>query len=89
MGYILITPFVDILLIDIKNELLYKKKQFYIVIYVIQAKQFCPSIFMAHEPQIPSRHDRLNDRVASSVFFIVNSASKYIWPYILQWLKQI
>jgi hypothetical protein len=34
-------------------------------IYLMQAKEWSPSQFMAHDPQIPYRHDLLNERVES------------------------
>lgn len=41
-----------------------------------QAKVFWPSIFIAHEPQIPSRQERRKVRVGSRSFFILMRASK-------------
>ena len=35
-----------------------------------------PSMFIAHEPQIPSRHERRKVRVGSSSFLILISASR-------------
>lgn len=40
-----------------------------------QARVLTPSMFMAHEPQIPSRHDRRNVSVGSTSFLILMSAS--------------
>jgi hypothetical protein len=45
-----------------------------------QASVFVPSMFIAHEPQIPSRHDRLNVSVESTSFLILRSASSIIGP---------
>ena len=40
------------------------------------AKVFWPLMFMAHDPQIPSRHDRRKVSVGSISFFILMSASR-------------
>lgn len=56
--------------------------------YHMQAKVFTPPIFMAQEPQIPSRQDLLNVRVGSISFFILIRASKTIGPH-LQYYKNI
>lgn len=40
-----------------------------------QARVLTPSMFMAHEPQIPSRHDRRKVSVGSTSFLILMSAS--------------
>lgn len=45
---------------------------------LMQASECSPSQFMAQEPQMPSRQDRLSDRVESWVSFIFNKASKYM-----------
>ena len=37
---------------------------------------FCPLIFMAHEPQMPSLQDLLKVSVGSTSFFILISASR-------------
>ena len=37
---------------------------------------FCPSMFMAHDPQIPSLQDLLKVRVGSTSFLILISASR-------------
>jgi len=42
---------------------------------VIHARAFFPLIFIAQDPQIPSRQERLNVSVASISFFILKSAS--------------
>jgi hypothetical protein len=34
-------------------------------IYLMQAKEWSPSQFMAHDPQIPSLHDLLKESVES------------------------
>lgn len=49
-----------------------------------QASVFVPSMFIAHEPQMPSRHDRLNVSVESSSFLILSSASSIIGPHVLR-----
>ena len=41
-----------------------------------------PSMFMAHEPQMPSRHERRNVRVLSISFLILMSASSVIGPQL-------
>ena len=45
------------------------------------ASVFCPLMFIAHEPQIPSRHDRRNVSVLSTSFLILISASSTIGPH--------
>ena len=50
--------------------------------YQIQAKVFTPPIFMAHDPQIPSRHERLKVNVGSSSFLILIKASSTIGPQL-------
>ena len=39
-------------------------------IYRIQAKEWRPSQFMAHEPQIPYLQDLLNDKVESKFYLM-------------------
>ena len=39
-------------------------------------------MFMAHEPQIPSRHERRKVRVGSSSFLILRIASRTIGPHL-------
>jgi len=46
----------------------------------VQANVFCPSMFIAHEPQTPSRHDRRKVSVGSTLFLIQISASSTIGP---------
>lgn len=40
-----------------------------------QASVLTPSMFMAHDPQMPSRHDRRNVSVGSTSFLILIRAS--------------
>ena len=46
----------------------------------VQASQLVPSMFMAHEPQTPSRHERRKVNVESTLFLIQNNASRTIGP---------
>lgn len=50
--------------------------------YLIQAKVLVPPIFIAQEPQIPSRHERRKVNVGSTSFFILINASKTIGPQL-------
>ena len=43
-----------------------------------------PSMFIAHEPQIPSRHERRNVRVWSISFLILIRASRTMGPQSLR-----
>ena len=45
-----------------------------------QASRFLPSMFIAQEPQTPSRQDRRNDSVGSIWSLIVARASRTIGP---------
>ena len=62
------------------------KKQEYVVLLKLssilhkQANVFVPLMFIAQEPQMPSRHERLNVRLGSCSFFILIKASKTIIP---------
>ena len=48
----------------------------------MQARVLIPSMFMAQEPQIPSRQDRRKVRVGSISFLILISASRTIGPQV-------
>ena len=50
---------------------------------VVQARQLTPLMFMAHEPQMPSRHERRNVSEESTVALIRISASSTIGPQLL------
>ena len=50
----------------------------------MQARELQPPMFMAHEPQIPSRHDLLNVKVGSISLLILINASKTIGPHLNQ-----
>ena len=50
--------------------------------YHKQARVLPPSMFMAQEPHIPSRHDLLNVSVGSISFLILISASSIIGPHL-------
>src|SRR3546814_4733594 len=47
---------------------------------LVQASQFVPSMFMAHEPQMPSRQERRKVSVESTLFLIQKSASRTMGP---------
>lgn len=49
--------------------------------YLIQAKVLMPPMFMAQDPQIPSRHERLKVTVGSISFLILIKASSTIGPH--------
>lgn len=53
-----------------------------LIYYQMQASVLVPPIFIEHEPQIPSRHDRRNVRVGSISFLILINASKIIGPQL-------
>ena len=46
-----------------------------------QASVLLPLMFIAHEPQMPSRQERRNVSVGSSSFLILMSASSTIGPH--------
>ena len=50
--------------------------------YHKQARVLSPLMFMAQEPQIPSRHERLKVRVGSTSFFILMRASRTMGPHL-------
>jgi hypothetical protein len=54
------------------------------IIGFVHARVFTPSIFIAHDPQIPSRQDRLKVSVESVSFFIFITASNTIGPQFLR-----
>ncbi len=56
---------------------------------VVQASVFLPSIFIAQDPQIPSRQERLMERVLSTSFFILSNASKTIAPQSSKSIKKV
>ncbi len=47
---------------------------------LMQARPFLPSMFMAHEPQMPSRQERRKLKVESISFLILISASNTMGP---------
>jgi hypothetical protein len=49
-------------------------------IALVQASVLVPSIFIEHEPQMPSRQERRKVSVASTLFLIQISASSTIGP---------
>lgn len=49
-----------------------------------QARVLTPSMFMAQEPQIPSRHDLRKVKVGSSSFFIRMRASSIMGPVLFR-----
>ena len=53
----------------------------------MQANVFVPLIFMAQDPQIPSRHDLRNVKVGSISFFILINASSTIGPQLQIYLS--
>jgi hypothetical protein len=46
-----------------------------------QARVLTPSMFIAHDPQIPSRHERRKVRVGSISFLILMRASSIMGPH--------
>jgi hypothetical protein len=51
-------------------------------IAVVQARPLRPSMFIEHDPQIPSRHERRKVSVGSISFLILISASRTIGPHL-------
>lgn len=51
---------------------------------LIQAKVLQPPIFMAQDPQMPSRHDLLKVNVGSISFFILIRASRIMGPQVFK-----
>jgi hypothetical protein len=49
---------------------------------LVQASVFRPLIFIAQEPQMPSRHERRSDSVVSISFLIFNRASSTMGPQL-------
>ncbi len=49
---------------------------------LMQASVFAPSMFIAHEPQMPSRQERRNVSVGSISFLMVMSASRTMGPVL-------
>ncbi|MNS44471.1 hypothetical protein D3C86_1013870 [compost metagenome] len=47
---------------------------------LVQARVLRPSMFIEHEPQMPSRHERRNDRVGSISFLMWIRASRSMGP---------
>src|SRR4051794_7065808 len=47
---------------------------------LVQASAFWPPMFIEHEPQIPSRHERLNVRLGSMLFLIQINPSRTMGP---------
>ena len=45
---------------------------------------YTPSIFIAHEPQIPSLQERRKVKVESCSFFILTNASRTIGPQVFK-----
>mgnify|MGYP006924629445 FL=1 len=58
------------------------------VILVKQARPFSPLMFMAQEPQIPSRQDLLKASVVSCSFLILNRASRTMVPQLSSYGKE-
>ncbi len=50
-------------------------------IAVVQARPLRPSMFIAHDPQMPSRHERRKVNELSCSAFILISASSTIGPH--------
>jgi hypothetical protein len=54
---------------------------------LVQASVFVPSIFIAHDPQMPSRQERRKVSAGSILDFIQISASRTIGPQSSQSTK--
>ena len=52
-----------------------------------QARVLTPSMFMAHEPQMPSLQERRNVRVVSCSFLILIRASRTIGPHSVKFTE--
>lgn len=53
-----------------------------VISYLIHASVFVPPIFIAQDPQIPSRQERRNVNVGSISFLILIKASSTIGPHL-------
>src|SRR4249919_4226960 len=49
---------------------------------LVHASVLPPAMFIAHEPQMPSRHERRKVSVGSISFLILISASRTIGPHV-------
>src|SRR3954462_3898365 len=58
-------------------------------IAVVQARRFTPLMFIAHEPQMPSRHDRRNATDESTALLIWMSPSSTIGPQPLTSISKV
>ena len=56
---------------------------------VVQASLLVPSIFIAQEPQMPSRQERRRVSVGSTVFLIHNNPSRIIGPQSSRSTKKV
>jgi hypothetical protein len=56
---------------------------------VVQASVFMPSMFIEHDPQIPSRHERRKVSVGSMVLLIQISPSRIIGPQSSRSTKKV
>ena len=55
----------------------------------MHARVFVPPIFIAQDPQIPSRQDRRKVKVGSISFFILIKASKTMGPHLIKYNRFI
>ena len=58
-------------------------------IAVVQARPFLPSMFIEHEPQMPSRHERRKVSDESCSVFILISASSTIGPHLSRSISNV
>ncbi len=58
-------------------------------IAVVQARPFLPFMFIEHEPQIPSRHERRKVSEGSASLFILISASSTIGPQLSRSISNV
>ena len=56
---------------------------------LVQASQLVPSIFIAQEPQIPSRHERRKVSVGTISFLILINASNTIGPQASRSIRNV
>ena len=56
---------------------------------VRHARPFCPFMFMAQEPQMPSRQERRKVRVGSCSFLIFISTSSIMGPHSLRFTAYV
>ena len=62
---------------------------FDLVYFLMQASHSVPSMFIAQDPQMPSRHERRKVSVGSISFLILLNASNTIGPQALRSIRNV